>query len=256
MSETPGPVAKLREFAADLIAKLDEALAAALNPKAATHKKDLAAHKGKVTRLRKRLDELLEPLEKPALPGMTPAADEVVVPPTPAPAQKVEAPPEPETGPDPQAPVGPAVEQIELQVDVPPGTADELAERQADLEAALDRPAVDLAEDADGATVFFEYPTLTAARLDETVVTALGFDFVQRALVFDPHEARLSEEELARLDAAPRSLVVFCDRAGTKTCYCTRCVELGHTAPGEISVPVSPGPGSACRFCGWAAGAA
>ncbi len=228
-----------------------------LSDKAGSAGEDKKAKAGiarKVTVWKKKFHELLTQHSQMTLPGLAPEPTEVVAAPTSAEivnddTSEQGTPAESETAP---APAPPAVKRtmIELHIDTR-AEGDELQNRVEDVEAILDQKAAEVVTDEQGATVYFEYTTIRNAAAAKTLLDAVG-DLGYKLLieVFDPAEGRLSEDELDRLDQAPRALVQYVhpESEGEIT-YCTKCVELEHVTPGEE--PSTAAPGEDCSFCGW-----
>lgn len=190
----------------------------------------------------------IEPLSTPAQP----APAEVVTNPPPAtveaPLQSV-APPPDGFEPKPGAPAGELdrTPPVELQVNIRYAAAAELDACVADLKSALgsDPAAVDPAdEENDFATAFFDCETRVEADILAAGVRQLPF--VSGVLAVDPLEARLSDDELAELDARARQLFV----SPEPRVYCSRCVAIGR-APAAGLTPAAAVTGVPCYNCGW-----
>jgi hypothetical protein len=180
----------------------------------------------------------------PAAPAAVPAAEVVSNPAAPPP---VEAPPRSAAGEKPPAMPGELDwdPMVELQVNIKYDSAADLDKHVAALEAALGaKPAaVDPAdEDNDFATAYFDCATRVEA--DVLAAAVRSAPFVTGSLVVDPKEARLSDAELAELDARPRTLLV----SPEPRVYCSRCAELGRAPAGLVK---SEATGMTCYNCGW-----
>ena len=143
-----------------------------------------------------------------------------------------------------------STEKIELQIEVK-AVGEVLKDRVADMEAILDRKAAEVVEDDSGATIYFEYDTLNEAYISKLVVDGIApeLEYEVSATVHDPLESRFSQEEIDRIDATPRSLVLYTSQNSNPVTYCTRCVEIGHVPPGAKRSAGTPGKD--CSFCGW-----
>lgn len=159
-------------------------------------------------------------------------------------------------------PVGPAAEPIELEVtaDVSPGgplailsATDPRGAAVALLAEALG--AHPIAEPAAAAepgrdVLIYGLPTIKAAYAAADVARKVRG--VVDTFVGDPYEDRFSDEELDRLDAAPRALAQYATAALTAPrAYCTRCAALGHVEGGYTAIMAGVAAGADCWFCGW-----